>query len=503
MPMDRWVNRLLDEDENELRSRTCLIADYVRCLRVLGFSHPALESVWRQLSLTLDPLASPDQAVAQLRRFVDAAEANLGEIPESFPRVDFVQSLNQEEVRTARSMWGDRMLRAVFDLGTRRSVFTEADRDEPQSEPPSGLDTFSERPVTSVSENEVASGIGGHDQEQGQAVEAAGGSQVTAEGSGAEVVVRKVQVKTASSDLGQCLVKVSQVDDGNAVFSQVVDYLKRFCEKPPCPQAIFIGDSPDTGEYIDRKDVFVHLFDEAEVPTIWCVDEPVGQEVDTMLTGVGRTPATGGEIVIEMGTVSNEVSVVVHRLAQEIGRDVIKFGSPDIGGWNLVAQDIFQVATGQVVVAQVTQVDGDPELVRHKSLRPRTPSRSPRRRSNVDRSKRQVFGARPPLPVSRPGQQRTYYAGRNNQQHDVVDGGHNCLDEVAPHVRGGGEYDAKVETVDARDVREVSPTLRFLVQESDCVLQEGIGDPTLQVPVLRDPGLVDSNAEFLRVAKHT
>ena len=57
--MDRWVNRLLDEDENELRSRTCLIADYVRCLRVLGFSHPALEGVWRQLSLTLDPLASP------------------------------------------------------------------------------------------------------------------------------------------------------------------------------------------------------------------------------------------------------------------------------------------------------------------------------------------------------------------------------------------------------------------------------------------------------------
>lgn len=47
MLMDRWVNRLLDEDANELRSRTCLIADYVRCLRVLGFSHPALESVWR------------------------------------------------------------------------------------------------------------------------------------------------------------------------------------------------------------------------------------------------------------------------------------------------------------------------------------------------------------------------------------------------------------------------------------------------------------------------
>ena len=193
----------------------------------------------------------------------------------------------------------------------------------------------------------------------------------------------------------------------------------------------------------------------------------------------------------------------MHRLAQEIGRDVIKFGSPDIGGWNLVAQDIFQVATGQVVVAQVTQVDGDPELVRHKSLRPRTPSRSPRRRSNVDRSKRQVFGARPPLPVSRPGQQRTYYAGGKKQQHDVEDGGHNRRDEVAPQVRGGGEDDAKVETVDAREVREVSPTLRFLVQESDCVLQEGIGDPTLQVPVLRDPGLVDSNAEFLRVAKHT
>jgi len=92
--MDRWVNRLLDKDANELRSRTCLIADYVRCLRVLGFSHPALESMWRQLSLTLDPLASPDQAVAQLRRFVDAAEANLSVIPETFPRVDFVQSLN-------------------------------------------------------------------------------------------------------------------------------------------------------------------------------------------------------------------------------------------------------------------------------------------------------------------------------------------------------------------------------------------------------------------------
>ena len=226
-------------------------------------------------------------------------------------------------------MWGDRMLRAVFDLGTRRSVFTEADR-EPQSEPPSGLDTFSERPVASVSENEVASGIGGHDQEQGQAVEAAGGSQVTAVGSGAEVVVRKVQVKTASSDLGQCLVKVSQVDDGNAVFSQVVDYLKRFCEKPPCPQAVFIGDSPDTGEYIDRKDVFVHLFDEAEVPTIWCVDEPVGQEVDTMLTGVGRTPALCLQVLRAHGLLASgdlrewpQREVVVKSALRELGTCVV------------------------------------------------------------------------------------------------------------------------------------------------------------------------------------
>ena len=292
--MDRWVNRLLDEDENELRSLTCLIADYVRCLRVLGFSHPALEGVWRQLSLTLDPLVSPDQAVAQLRRFVDAAEANLGVIPEDFPRVDFVQSQDQEEVRVARSMWGDRMLRAVFDLGTRRSVFPEADpSEEPQSEPPSRVGTISEHPVASASDNVVAAGIDGHGQEQGQEVEAtsAGGSRVTASGGATELVVRKVQVKTASCDLGQCLVQVSQVDDGNAVFAQVVDYLKSFCEKPPRPHAIFIGDSPGTGEYIDKKDVFVHLFDEAEVPTIWCVDEPLVEGEDTRLTGVGHTPA--------------------------------------------------------------------------------------------------------------------------------------------------------------------------------------------------------------------
>lgn len=213
--------------------------------------------------------------------------------------------------------------------------------------------------------------------------------------------------------------------------------------------------------------------------------------------------ATGGEVVIEMGTVRNKVSVVVHRLAQEIGREVIKFGSPDIGGWNFVAQDVFQVATGQVVVALVTQVDGDPELIRHKNLRPRTPSRSPRRKSNVDRSRRQVFGARPPLPVSRPGQQRTYYAGGKKQLHSDDDGGHNRLDELTPHVRGGGEVDEKVVTVDVQEVREVTPTLRFRVQESVCALQEEIGDLTFQVPVLRDPGLVDSNAEFLRVAKHT
>ena len=651
--MDRWVNRLLDEGENEIRSRTCLIADYVRCLRVLGFSHPALEAVWRQLSLTMDPLASPDQAVAQLRRFVDAAEANLGVIPEDFPRVDFVQSLNQEEVRMARSMWGDRMLRAVFDLGTRRSVFPGADHsDEPHSEPPSGLDVIPERPVDSL-DNVVTTGTDGHGHEQGQEVGApsASASGVIASGSGTELVVRKVQVKTASCDLGQCLVHVSQVDDGNVVFAQVVEYLKSFCEKPPRPQAIFIGDSPDTGEYIDKKDVFVHLFDEAEVPTIWCVDEPL-QGGDTRLTGVGHTPAlclqvlrehgllasgdlrewpqrevvvksalrdlgtcvvaipngatpltvfcqvsaylgqahripplprwafvgedrfsgmpldldaalvdqvleteqisvecleqgfglsklsgefgsgqprkrrkkrratsrggdsgtkldsqglvdgpskprrhgwdapgtgfagresgwdkppsegpipppwvvelitdiagsiapaslkteaddvethtglragslqglsnlgqqsivrflnfvgnaevvtlqaklaTGGEVVVEMGTVRNEISVVVHRLAREVGREVIKFGSPDIGGWNLVAQDVFEVPTGQVVVALVTQVDGEPKMIRHKNLRPRTPSRSPRRK-NSDPSRRKVFGARPPLPVSR------------------------------------------------------------------------------------------------------
>lgn len=79
----------------------------------------------------------------------------------------------------------------------------------------------------------------------------------------------------------------------------------------------------------------------------------------------------GGEVVLEMETVENEVSVVVHRLALEIGRAVVNFGSPAVGGWDLVAQDVFQVPTGYVVVAQVTKVGMITEQVRRGAVRPR------------------------------------------------------------------------------------------------------------------------------------
>lgn len=66
-------------------------------------------------------------------------------------------------------------------------------------------------------------------------------------------------------------------------------------------------------------------------------------------------------------------------------------------------------------------------------------------------------------------------------------------------LNGGGDDDEKVVTV---EVRDITPTLSFFVQD-DAVLQDEAGAPNYEVPVLSDPGLVDSNVEFLRVAKHT
>lgn len=87
----------------------------------------------------------------------------------------------------------------------------------------------------------------------------------------------------------------------------------------------------------------------------------------------------------------------------------------------MVAQDVFQVPIGHVVVAHVTKVDKIPEKDQKKRLRPRTPSRSPKRK-DMQEPGRKVFGPRPPLPVSKPGRQRTYYTGGRKQMQFAEDG---------------------------------------------------------------------------------
>ena len=92
----------------------------------------------------------------------------------------------------------------------------------------------------------------------------------------ADLVVRKVQVLSGLRALGQCLVRLASFDTGHVVFSQVRRYLAGFCQVPPLPRWIYVGDSFETGEHIDVEDCFAQLVEENEIATIRCLEPNFG-----------------------------------------------------------------------------------------------------------------------------------------------------------------------------------------------------------------------------------
>lgn len=122
--MEPWLARLLDseEDDHNLRGRVCLVADYLRALRLIGSINAGLEGAWRRLSLTVDPLVSGAQAVGQLRTFLEVAERELGPIPNDFPQASFQVHTGDDDVQAARPAWADNVMAALLDIGTARRI---------------------------------------------------------------------------------------------------------------------------------------------------------------------------------------------------------------------------------------------------------------------------------------------------------------------------------------------------------------------------------------------
>lgn len=317
--MDRWICRFLDED-GSTRARSSMIADYMRPLRMLGRTSESAELAWRQLCVTCDPVVSGRGAADQLRRYLDQVEQALGPIPDDFPCAGCQECNSSDEIREARKSWADNVMSSALNVGSasgmasgqsgselprsssgsgfnRRAGSERAAEDlggsnEPFAEPP----TAEELMVSQVTDADA--GAAGPVVEEGGSALVGEGAQSESEprgdrNLGAAVsdrvgqVARKVQVRTALRDLGQCVVQVAEEDDGRAVFAQVSAYLKMYFEDPPVPCKMFIGETVEEAEHLDVKDIFVHLFDEHEVPTVLC---EVCSADSGDLSGVGSTP---------------------------------------------------------------------------------------------------------------------------------------------------------------------------------------------------------------------
>ena len=210
--MDRWICRLLDCDD-EVVPPVCLVADYLRALRLFGTIDPQLGQAWRNFCVTMGPLASGIQATQQVRVFLSQVEELLGPVPGNFLQVDSEPNRDEAAVRMARRQWADNIMNAV--------VNTE------EEAPPAG-------------------GLGEGDANRVEVTVAEPLPEENANQSHESThVYRKVQVLSAHRELRQCLVKVSEMDSGYAVLSQVASCLA-FCGVPPLPRWIYIWDSYDS-----------------------------------------------------------------------------------------------------------------------------------------------------------------------------------------------------------------------------------------------------------------
>ena len=272
---DKWVCRLLDTDE-EVVPRICMVADYLRALRVLSHLRPELLREWRTACVTPDPLSDGGAAVGQLRLFLDTVERQVGAIPPSVPMVDFVPNTDEVVIRQARQDWATNVMAAILNIGSRSATGDTVPQPEEEQDPCGsgirGLDTETreggdERPASLVVD---AGSSDGRLRDVGSVVQSA------------EVVIRKVQVLSGLRALGQCLVHLLPQDSGYSVFSQVCAFLSGFCQVPPLPRWIYIGETFDEGEHVDPRDPFASLVQEAEIATIRCLEPDYG-DGDTKL----------------------------------------------------------------------------------------------------------------------------------------------------------------------------------------------------------------------------
>ena len=117
--MERWLTRFLDAESDGERQRFCIVADYLRVLRVLGAVSPRVQERWRQVCNTADPLVSGFRAASQLRRFVDFVEQEIP-IPEGFPHVGYIRDANGGAALEASSHWAENVMGITLDMGSNR-----------------------------------------------------------------------------------------------------------------------------------------------------------------------------------------------------------------------------------------------------------------------------------------------------------------------------------------------------------------------------------------------
>ena len=262
--LDRWVSRLLDTDE-EVNPRVCMVTDYLRALRLLGHLRPELLQVWRDACVTQDPLVNGGAAVGQLRLFLESVERQIGTVPSMVPMVDYVPNLDEGAIRQARQNWATNIMAAVLSIGSRpRSMVSNGPSQPEEEQDPveTGMQSSGEPLTLQSAEAPAVSEVFNEHEADSQAM--AMDMQIHADHQvgQSELMVRKVQVLSGLRALGQCLVHLLPQDSGYVVFSQVCDFLTRFCQVPPLPRWIYIGESFEKGEHVDPNGPFASLVQE-------------------------------------------------------------------------------------------------------------------------------------------------------------------------------------------------------------------------------------------------
>ncbi len=365
--MDLWLGRFVDEESGGLHRRLCLVSDYLRSLRISGSLSPTLQDTWRRVCNTADPLVSGPRAAAQLRRFLDCVETEVGPIPSDLPQVSFEASVDQDAIDDARRSWAESVMSVTLDLGSNRRRAVSADSGEGRLS--SGSNVFPE-PLDEPSPEYGQSG--GCVVQQSVKTELSDDGAVpaglVANSEATWNTTRVVRVVSAKKDYGPFEVYTPVGTTGYNVMSQVADHLRAAFAVPPLPRWLFVGPNLAQGVRIDPKDGFEAAVAPDEYATVRCLEPDFGDSEEKICErirqssssivsglaehivsseqGVGCTPSLCLSVLREHGVLSSgTMAGIAERVIQ------VRSSSRDLGACVVVSPDS---ATPYTIFSQVS-----------------------------------------------------------------------------------------------------------------------------------------------------